>query len=381
MKRLIFLLLVFCGLNAFSDNVPTYTVISGNALSTIADEHFGEFGEPNGCINKTAYLDSIKKWNGLNSNLIRPGDVLVLVNPATYQDNGDSDQETIEETTNDNENNSGDVTLEAETSTSTDGGSLGASPSINSNGHNGNGRDRHPQNTNGMDKVPSEDKDKPKDGSFPWGSLLIGLLLGAVMAIVAYYFFVVKSMKDYYEEKGREANRKHTKLVEEKAEMSREIERLRNKVQAVEKEKQRYFDENVTLGEKVDSLRAELKRERENATAASTAVQTNRVSSQPPAPSFLYADAIIDDYFVKTKETPSDDSIFVLRLEGEDSAVFNVYKQAYQRVVANPSFLEGCEKQILGDTMQLEVVSEGRAQREVSNGKWRVVSKLNVTIK
>ena len=384
MKKLFLLLFVFGGLNAFSDTIPTYTVKSGNTLSRIASKNYESYGKPYG-IDENDYVDSLVIWNNLpnNGNSIKAGDKLVLVNPNTYcNKESKSNQGTVVVATDDDKNFINEKTPPTGSASLSDGRSLGGAPSGNSNGGKGRDRSRGSGSNTGKDKVVSKDKDQFKDSSFSWFSLLIGLFLGASLGIAVYYFFVVRVMKLDNEQEKRDAIRKHAKLVEEKAEMSRENSRLKTSIQNLEKEKKRYFEENISLGEKIESLRAELRRERENATVAANVAQTSQTTSpQSPAPSFLYADAIIDDYFVKTKDSPCDDSIFVLRLEGEESAVFNIYKQAYQRVVANPSFLEGCEKQILGDSMQLEVISEGRAQREVSNGKWKVVSRLNVIIK
>ena len=157
--------------------------------------------------------------------------------------------------------------------------------------------------------------------------------------------------------------------------LSKENERL-------SKENKRLFEENIALGEKMERLKGSQSRTYENKSSQTNDVFTSQVSSPTAGTSStLYADAIIDDYFVKVRNVPNEDSLFVLHLNGENLADFVIYQPAYQRVIANPSFLTGCEKQILGDIMQLEILSEGKAQREVSTGKWKVVNKLNVIIK
>ena len=96
--------------------------------------------------------------------------------------------------------------------------------------------------------------------------------------------------------------------------------------------------------------------------------------------SILYADAIIDGFFNKTKETPNEDTIFELRLQNSLCATFTVYHSAKQRIISNPSFLEGCNKQVLNNTQNVKTESKGTAQRQAADGKWKIIKKLNVII-
>lgn len=92
----------------------------------------------------------------------------------------------------------------------------------------------------------------------------------------------------------------------------------------------------------------------------------------------LYADSIVNGKFTRVKESPGDDSIFELKLKGDSHACVTIYKPAHQKVLANPSFLEGCEKQLLGNTT-VSVVREGEAQKN-DNGKWIVTTPLKVKV-
>jgi len=101
------------------------------------------------------------------------------------------------------------------------------------------------------------------------------------------------------------------------------------------------------------------------------------------ARSILYADFINDGQFSHVTENPNDDSNFELHLTSEKTASFVVYKPASPRIVRNPAaFLQGCEKQVLGRTGEIEMRHEGRAECD-SNGQWRVLNnnKLNVIIR
>lgn len=96
----------------------------------------------------------------------------------------------------------------------------------------------------------------------------------------------------------------------------------------------------------------------------------------------LFSDFIDDGVFNNVKKAPNDDSVFELVLSNEDAntAKVIVYPSAYKRVIANPSFLEGCEKQILGET-DVIIEREGTAEKDSSTGEWKVVTPLSVIIK
>ena len=191
----------------------------------------------------------------------------------------------------------------------------------------------------------------------------------------------MKKLKDNYRCLEIELGQVKFDLDSEKTSTGSELLRLRSKIQSLDREKQRLFEENVSLGEEIDRLKAAQSHENENRIEQTVSAFTDQTSIQTQSSqSALYADAIIDGYFVRISEVPNEDSVFVLHLNGENSANFGIYSPAHPRIIANPSFLEGCEKQILGNTMQLDVI-EGRAQRDASNGKWKVIEKLNVIIK
>lgn len=112
----------------------------------------------------------------------------------------------------------------------------------------------------------------------------------------------------------------------------------------------------------------------------SPVVANQQISSKPvETQKLLYADSIIDGMFSHVKEQENDDTIFVLKLKNANSATISIFKQAYGRVLANASYLEGCEKQIIGNS-SVEIVREGEAERAF-NGKWKVVSPLKVEIR
>jgi hypothetical protein len=105
----------------------------------------------------------------------------------------------------------------------------------------------------------------------------------------------------------------------------------------------------------------------------------NSKTTHSTAATTLYADSIFDSIFNKTKETPNEDTVFELHLHNEQNATFTIYPLAKSRIIANPSFLEGCDKQVLTNAQNVKVVSEGSAQRQ-ADGRWKIVNKLNVIL-
>ncbi|MDR0835053.1 MAG: hypothetical protein LBN11_00525 [Tannerella sp.] len=106
---------------------------------------------------------------------------------------------------------------------------------------------------------------------------------------------------------------------------------------------------------------------------------TETINNEQQTATTLYADAITDGYFSRVKETPNEDSVFEVHLQNAQTATFTVYQSAYQRIIANPSFLEGCDKQVLNSAQTVEIVSKGTAQKQM-DGKWQITKKLNVII-
>lgn len=133
-------------------------------------------------------------------------------------------------------------------------------------------------------------------------------------------------------------------------------------------------NEHRDLKNRVAVLEDALRR-KESLVAAKQQTPTEPVETQK----LLYADSIIDGAFSHVREQEDDDTIFVLKLKNENSASISIFKQAFGRVLANASYLEGCEKQIIGNS-SVEIVREGEAERGF-NGKWKVVLPLKVEIR
>ncbi|MDR1848011.1 MAG: hypothetical protein LBR17_07865 [Bacteroidales bacterium] len=107
------------------------------------------------------------------------------------------------------------------------------------------------------------------------------------------------------------------------------------------------------------------------------------VQQQLNQPKTLYADAIIDGKFHRVKEVADEsETNFELKLNraSDTTAKVVVYQGAYRRILANPSFLEGCEKQLIGNNYTaVSMLKDGVAQKE-SDGKWRITTTPEVKI-
>lgn len=93
----------------------------------------------------------------------------------------------------------------------------------------------------------------------------------------------------------------------------------------------------------------------------------------------LYADGIVNGVFNRTKETADPDTVFILHLRTNNSARFSIYPPAHPRILANPAFLEGCEKQVLANATQVVITAEGEAIRQ-ADGKWQITKKLEAIL-
>ena len=101
-----------------------------------------------------------------------------------------------------------------------------------------------------------------------------------------------------------------------------------------------------------------------------------------PQPKILYAYAIVNGKFNRVKEQPdSAETNFELRLDSPTatSAKIYIYSGAERRILANPAFLEGCEKQILGNS-RVETTHPGLATKE-GEDNWVITKKPEVIIR
>ena len=154
--------------------------------------------------------------------------------------------------------------------------------------------------------------------------------------------------------------------------LTNENRKLKKRIEDLEKEKGELLEENIRLGEQLDKGFNKRVDER---------TSNNEQPAENKSINVLYADFINEGSFTHVSEIPNDDSNFELHLKNEKTAGFVIYKPALPRIVSNPAaFLQGCDKQVLGQTGEVEINAEGLAQND-TDGKWKVINKLNVIIK
>jgi hypothetical protein len=117
-------------------------------------------------------------------------------------------------------------------------------------------------------------------------------------------------------------------------------------------------------------------------------VETTDSSQQTDAPvkdspvlpdvDILYADAITNGVFHRVSEGPNEDTVFELR--GTPSArkmQFSIYQGACKRVIKNPDFVDGCDKQRISAQPQNLEVEPGEAVQD-DFGKWKIIRKAKI---
>lgn len=359
MKKILFSI-VFCVISfvVFAEQTPKHVIQNRNErLWDIALKHSKE----NGYTDIMQYAKDIARWNDLDvaNYQFEKGQELWLIDPQSIQEKSENMQGPKEETGKE------------EVEEDSEGYAPKQEPApiqINEpksivTGGNGNGNEK-----------PSS--------SISWVWLLLVLLIGSALGVFLFYLLYAKKLMSDYRYMEKELSQVKSDLTNQKTNAGSELSKLRSENQSLKQRNKDLDGENGSLREEIVQLKTTQHRVNENRKEEITPLPTNQVATQTSGQvTMLYADAIIDNYFVKVREILNEDSIFVLHLSGANSATFTIHKPAYQRIVANPSFLDGCDKQILRDTMHLEIVSEGRAQRDASNGKWKVIDKLNVIIR
>lgn len=129
------------------------------------------------------------------------------------------------------------------------------------------------------------------------------------------------------------------------------------------------IDQSVVQGlvSRIDALECQIKNKSETP------------PPQPPPSRTLFAKSISDGTFNRIHEVPGDDSFFELKLHTPNKAQVTICRNAYRKILSNPAFLEGCDKNVMGSN-EVQIVAEGEAVKE-SDGRWRVKRKIRVNLK
>lgn len=173
-------------------------------------------------------------------------------------------------------------------------------------------------------------------------------------------------------------------LTKENEELHKECEKF--KVQLQKAYQQRNQNQNPrTSSNQSSSIRAVPPLQPDvtpqTAPAQATEIKTGDIPTPTSQtnPRTLYADSIVNGVFNRTKETADQDTVFILHLRTNNSAQFSIYPPAQPRILANPAFLEGCEKQVLTNATRVVITTEGEAIRQ-ADGKWQITKKLEAIL-
>ncbi|MDR0603772.1 MAG: hypothetical protein LBG80_05655 [Bacteroidales bacterium] len=199
--------------------------------------------------------------------------------------------------------------------------------------------------------------------SFPWSWIIVI----AITSIAIWESLLRKRLLIFI------PNKKHKDNGTENHKLKTENKSLKNEVKKLETKNKELFDENIHLGQKIESYQYKSKR------VAVSEIENETDKNTHDPISTLYSDAIIDGFFNRVREVPNEDTIFELHLQIEQMANFTIYPSAYKRVIANPDFLEGCDKQALHNAQNVTIESQGIAQKQ-PDGKWKITKKPNIII-
>lgn len=225
------------------------------------------------------------------------------------------------------------------------------------------------------DESNSNDDQQPKDGkkSFWWLFTILGFAGGFVVRGL----MARKAEKKKLDDASDFYSQEKSKLKEEKRDLQLQIDKISMERDSLKEERDDLLNENIALGKKLDDMKSNS--QNNSGDVGKNKQETTGQSSNQH--SVLYADAILGDMLVGVKNVPGDDTIYKLRLKSPTVAEFVVYSNAVQRIIANPSFVEGCDKQVLPNATTVEIVSAGKAKKDESSGKWIVTEKLKINIK
>lgn len=308
--------------------------------------------------NKFITADSIKKWNNFNdytANEIKPDQVLKIKIPCK---NNNQSQATSSSEQKDGSN--------------TTTGSLS----------------------------PNTEKSTEKQRISLWW---LWLLLGGMAGVFCWEKFIRERVPNLF--KSNQSKKKPATPTVSTSSLKKEIQRLQTENDSLTKENEELHKECEKFKVQLQKAHQQLNQNQNPRTSSN---QSSSIRAVPPLqpditpetvdtqanniqtagsptptsqmnPRTLYADGIVDGVFNRTKETADQDTVFILHLRTNNSARFSIYTPAQPRILANPAFLEGCEKQVLTNATRVVITAEGEAIRQ-ADGKWQITKKLEVIL-
>lgn len=99
----------------------------------------------------------------------------------------------------------------------------------------------------------------------------------------------------------------------------------------------------------------------------------SRASTNVSSGKKMYSPGLLDGNVYKPKTTPDqDDTVWELTEVAPNKYQITVYKDAEKKILANPSFLEGADKQVFMRYDHVELIEPGIAEMDAATGKLRI---------
>ena len=266
----------------------------------------------------------------------------------------------------------------------------------------GDGKKKEDRTVETADTEPAIEKDEKRGGnSLWWLFLLLGAAagVGGVMAWRKWATPFFNPQQESAPRKRQEPSLQHDeykkmqlqleKYKEDNLQLESKNRRLEQEKRELAQQNKSLFQENIGLGDKIETLKAksehevlvEFPEDNQPVTPVPHPSPAPEPISQPASsPAVFYAASIIDNTLMGISEEPTDDTVFRLTMTESDTATITIFPDAVQRIIANPAFLEGCDKQVLTNATAVTVEETGTAQKRADNGKWEVRKKLKVII-
>ena len=228
----------------------------------------------------------------------------------------------------------------------------------------------------------NNEKNEAFKETLSWVQILLFVLVGMVLGLIVYVFIFLHNKMD------DESERIDQRIERRKKDIENLYKKIDSSSTNIHNQSENSAEEMVVdlkkkndeLWNKVVALEGMLKGKNTSFGMEPVSNTTQQLLSRPvKSQKLLFADSIINREFFRVREHENDDAVFVLKLKSESKATITLYERAYNKILENASYLDGCEKQIIG-TNFIDIVDEGEAEMG-SDGKWKVVKPLKVDIK
>lgn len=215
-----------------------------------------------------------------------------------------------------------------------------------------------------------------KNGLAPIPNIIWLIIL--TLGLILLYFFHFVKRRDYIVDTVKTSRRVNrwilSMMMPEDSSAYQNTNPSRNNYDALQKRIEKLEKKIKDLEDQKESALSQQKE------AANPPATRNRESLLFSSVRRYYAESIQDNRYVKVKETQTDDAIFEITVKPDKSAAtVTVCKNAFRKVLANPSFLDGCDKQVSGNTTVI-VEEEGTAERTDDN-KWVIRKQIKVALR